>query len=112
MMTHCTDATDLDLDNRRQAPRINRETPVNYLDDAMCVGHTVALNVSATGARLILKRPCYEAITLQFDPHTQVLARPVWSRHLPQFSVVGFEFEVTTSEQRLCLERFLDRLAA
>lgn len=112
MMTNRTDATDLDLNNRRRAPRVNREIPISYLDGRMQVGETLALNVSASGARLILKRPCYEVIMLQLDLHTQLLARPVWSRHLKQFSVVGVEFEITTPEQRRSLARFLHRLAA
>ena len=107
-----TEFYSLDLDNRRRATRINREVPVNYLDGRMHVGQTLALNVSASGARLILKRPCYDVITLQLDLHTKILARPVWSRHLSQFSVVGVEFEITSPEQRRCLERFLSRLAA
>ena len=103
---------DLNLDNRRRATRINREIPINYLDCTMRVGQSVALNVSASGARLVLTHPCHGAITLQLDLHTRVLARPVWSRHLSRYSVVGVEFEVTTLEQRRSLERFLSRLAA
>ena len=81
-----TEHYDLDTDNRRRATRINREFPVQTVDDQERLGRGSAINVSATGARLVLTRPCRGEFTLQLDGQTQVLARPVWLRELSGFA--------------------------
>ena len=107
-----TEHYDLGTDNRRRATRINRQFPIQVVDDRERLGCGSAINVSATGARLILKQPCRGEFTLQLDDQTQVLARPVWTRELSGFAVVGVEFDLTGEEQKRSLQGFLTRLAA
>ena len=107
-----TEHYDLGVDNRRRATRINREFPIQTLDDQERLGRGSAINVSATGARLVLTKPCRGEFTLQLDEQTQVLARPVWTRELSGFAVVGVEFQLTGEDQKRSLQGFLTRLAA
>jgi len=107
-----TEHYDLDTDNRRRATRINRQFGIQYVDEQESVGRGSAVNVSATGARLIMKKPCQGDFTLQLDDQTQVLARTVWARELSGFAVVGVEFDLSAADQRRSLEGFLTRLAA
>lgn len=112
MTTDWVDHYELDTDNRRRAPRINRQFAVQCVDDQERVERGSALNVSATGARLVLKRPCSGEFTLQLDDQTQVLARAVWTQQLSGYAVVGVEFDLSVADQRRSVAGFLSRLAA
>ncbi|MBS2034245.1 PilZ domain-containing protein [bacterium] len=112
MTTDWTEHYELDTDNRRRAPRINRHFAVQCMDDHESIERGSALNVSSTGARLVLKRPCRGEFTLQLDENTQVLARTVWSHQLSGYAVVGVEFDLRAAEQRRSVASFLARLAA
>ncbi len=101
-----------DLKNRRRANRINRALQVTALDHQKRRLLSVALNVSATGARLVLTRPCPESFTVEFDAHTRVLARPVWKRALQRSQVVGVQFDFRSEAERRQVFAFLQRLAA
>jgi hypothetical protein len=112
MTTDWTEHYELDTDNRRRAPRINRQFAVQYVDEREQVGRGSALNVSATGARLVMKRPCQGEFTLQLDEQTQVLARAVWTQEHSSYAVVGVEFDLSIADQRRSVAGFLSRLAA
>ena len=112
MTTDWTEHYELETDNRRRAPRINRQFPVQLMDEQERMERGSAVNVSATGARLVVRRPCAGEFTLQLDDHTQVLARTVWSQQMPGYAVVGVEFDVSAAEQRRSVASFLSRLAA
>lgn len=112
MTTDWTEHYELDTDNRRRAPRINRQFTVQWMDDCEKIERGSALNVSATGARLVVKKPCEGEFTLQLDDQTQVLARTVWSQQLSGFAVVGVEFDLRAADQRRSVAGFLERLAA
>lgn len=103
---------ELDLKNRRRATRINRAVRVNAVDIFQCRRSTVALNVSCTGARLVLTQACPEVFLMELDAHTKVMARPVWKRPLERSMVVGVQFEFRSEREREKVIRFLQRLAA
>ncbi len=103
---------ELDLKNRRRASRINRAVRITTVDRDHRRGLSVALNVSSTGARLVLTHACQETFVVELDAHTQVLARPVWKRPLDRSMVVGIKFEFRCDRERQQVIRFLQRLAA
>ncbi|MBX3168839.1 MAG: PilZ domain-containing protein [Candidatus Eremiobacteraeota bacterium] len=103
---------ELDIQNRRRATRVNRAVRVTTMDRDYRRGLSVALNVSSTGARLVLTQGCQETFLVELDAHTQVLARPVWKRPLKRSMVVGVRFEFRCDRERQQVIRFLQRLAA
>jgi len=103
---------ELDLHNRRRATRLNRAVRVTTLDRDFRRGLSVALNVSSTGARLVLSNSYRESFLLELDAHTQVVARPVWSRSLGRSTVTGVHFEFRSDRERRQVVRFLQRLSA
>lgn len=103
---------ELDLKNRRRAHRINRALQVTAVDAQYRRRLTVALNVSSTGARLVLTEACPERFLVELDAFTQVVARPVWKRPLDRSIVVGVQFEFRCERERERVIRFLQRIAA
>src|ERR1022692_1414837 len=53
--SYSSEDTELDVDNRRRARRINRKISVRYRLAGEQAQTSFALNVSATGARVVLK---------------------------------------------------------
>ncbi|MBX3167216.1 MAG: PilZ domain-containing protein [Candidatus Eremiobacteraeota bacterium] len=103
---------ELDLQNRRRTRRINRAVSVTAVDPFQHRRLGVALNVSPSGARLVLTQPCPEVFMMELDAHTKVMARPVWKRPLDRSMVVGVRFEFRCDSEREKVIRFLQRLAA
>lgn len=103
---------ELDLKNRRRAGRINRAVQVAAVDVFQRRRNSVALNLSCTGARLVLTHPCPEVLLIELDSRTRVVARPVWKRPLDRSMVVGVRFEFPSQREREQVIRFLQRLAA
>ncbi|ODT63223.1 hypothetical protein ABS71_14590 [bacterium SCN 62-11] len=103
---------ELDCKNRRRASRINRAVQVTAVDQECRRRLSVALNVSSTGARLVLPPSCPERFLIELDAHTKVVARPVWKRPLDRSMVVGVKFEFHSDRERQQVIRFLQRLAA
>lgn len=106
------DEDELDLDNRRRAPRVTARLPVRYVGPCATVRSTVTLNLSLTGARLILDRDETE-VTLQLNDEVDVLARKVWEAPLNGGKrIAGVVFEAMNAGQRAALQRLVERLAA
>ncbi|MFN8608114.1 MAG: PilZ domain-containing protein [Vulcanimicrobiota bacterium] len=103
---------ELDLKNRRRSNRVNRAIRVTALDCLCRRQASVALNVSCTGARLVLTETCPEVFLMELDAHTKVMARPVWKRALDRSMVVGVRFDYRSDRERQQVIRFLQRLAA
>lgn len=103
---------ELELKNRRRASRINRAVQVVAVDQDRRRRLSVALNVSSTGARLVLPPSCPERFLIELDAQTRVVARPVWKRPLDRSMVVGVKFEFQSDRERQQVIRFLQRLAA
>lgn len=103
---------ELDLANRRRASRVNRAVQVTAVDTCQRRRLTVALNVSCTGARLVLTQTCPEIFLVELDAHTKIMARPVWKRPLDRSMVVGVKFQFHSDREREKVIRFLQRLAA
>lgn len=107
----------LDLENRRRARRVNRQIDIRYVTNGDGVRSSVALNVSATGARLILEGadvPRDTEMTLQLADRVDVLARTVWQTPLPggKRVVAGVTFEAVNATQKLALADLLRSLEA
>ena len=103
---------ELDIRNRRRANRINRAIQVTAVDRDYRRRLSVALNVSYSGARLVLTQPCPERFTVELDSNTQIAARCVWKRNLSRSQVVGVQFEYSCERERQQVIRFLQRLAS
>ena len=73
------DMETLELDNRRRAPRVKRHVPIQFRTRGGRVGRGVTVNVSKTGARLLLyDRPDEPELLLKFPEGLQLHARTVW----------------------------------
>lgn len=108
-----TEFYSLDLENRRRAPRVNKEVGVRYLFSQQEVQTSVALNLSATGARILLNHtPRGETeLTLQLAERVDILARTVWEVPLAGGKrIAGVAFEHISREQQAALESLLSDL--
>lgn len=102
---------ELDLKNRRRSNRLNRTVRVTAVDAQRRQRAGMALNVSCSGARLVLSETCPEEFWMELDCHTRVMARPVWKRPLERCMVVGVRFHFSRDSEREQVIRFLQRLA-
>ena len=103
----------LDLENRRRARRVNQQIGVRYLFSGRSVRSSVALNVSATGARLLLDEapPGETEMTLQLDQKVDVVARTVWETPLGGGKrIAGVAFEALSPLQKSALEQLLQEM--
>lgn len=110
-----TEFYSLDLDNRRRARRVNQQIDVRYVFSGQSVRSSVALNVSATGARLLLNpSPAGETeMTLQLADKVDVLARTVWEIPLAGGKrIAGVAFESVSPDQKAALESLLEDMVA
>lgn len=102
-------------DNRRRARRVNRTVPIRYVGCGGGVQSSVALNVSLTGARVILRgRDGPQELTLKLDTGPDVLARTVWEQPVGNghCRIAGVVFESVGPGQQAALQRFLEQLEA
>lgn len=86
--------------------------PIRYVRDGARVQSGEALDISASGARLVLDAPA-EELTVEFEGQLSVLARTVWQQELPDGKrLVGVVFEGVHWGLRRALDDYVDRLAA
>ena len=106
---------ELEADNRRYAPRINRQVDVRYRMHGGGVEDSVALNISRTGARIVLRgvaKAFHNEMTLQIDRQVDVLARSVWEQPMPggHCRIAGVTFEAVGPLQQAAIDRLLSSL--
>ena len=107
---------DLDVDNRRRAHRVNRQVDVRYRVAGEPVSQSVALNLSQTGARIVLRGANANAfgpqMTLEIDRQVDLLARTVWEHAMPggQCRIAGVVFESVGPLQKAALANLLQKL--
>ena len=102
-----------DLSNRRSSPRINRVMSVRYVRPGEHVRPAQALNISSSGARLVLPEDDSgePELTVEFEGQVALLARRVWEEPLPGGQrLVGVRFEGFHFGQRVALDNFLDEM--
>jgi hypothetical protein len=98
--------------NRRSSPRVSRMLPIRYVGQGASVQSGEAVDISASGARLLLDAPADE-LTVEFEGQLAVLARTVWQQELPDGKqLVGVVFEGLHWGLRRALDDYVDRLAA
>ena len=107
----------LELDNRRETDRLNRKVSVRYRIAGESPESSFTLNLSPTGARVVLKgaRPSYRnEMTLELGHQVNLRARTVWEEPLPggHCRVAGLTFESMQPSQRNALHRLLNALAS
>ena len=71
----------------------------------LTLGHTI--NVSSSGARLLLRGEAPETMSLTLGEDLEVRARRVWSQSIGKCQVAGVQFEDVSLGQRARLESFL-----
>ena len=100
---------ELDAENRRGAPRLARTLDVRYVHVGGCIQSARAINISQTGARLMLEGSAVGTeLTVEFEGKLAVLARAVWQQMLPGGKqMVGIVFEGIHWGQRLALDDYL-----
>lgn len=101
--------SELDLENRRGAPRLSYAVDIKYVRQGGSIQSGRAINVSQTGARLMLDEgsECPE-LTVEFEGKVALLARQVWEHRLPGGKkVVGVIFEGFHWGQRVALDDYL-----
>lgn len=98
--------------NRRNSPRISRILNIRYVRNGATVQAGEALDISQTGARLVLDDSA-EELTVEFDGQLSVLARTVWQQERADGKhVVGVVFEGLHWGLRRALDDYVDQLAA
>lgn len=103
------EVSDLDLENRRGAPRLSHAVDIRYVRQGGSIQAGRAINISQTGARLMLDEgsECPE-LTIEFEGKVALLARKVWEHRLPGGKqVVGVVFEGFHWGQRVALDDYL-----
>lgn len=105
---------ELDVSNRRRAPRVRSDLDVAFCTESGESGQCVAINLSRTGARVVTGSPKMSRgeFTLRIGPKVQVLARAVWESPGPggRSWVAGLHFTSISSSQQAELDRFLGDL--
>lgn len=101
--------SELEMENRRGAPRLSRELDIRYVGLGGSIQAGRALNISQTGARLMLDEgeECPE-LTVEFEGKVALLARKVWEKRLPGGKqMVGIVFEGFHWGQKVALDDYL-----
>lgn len=113
MQTEWTEFYSLEIDNRRRARRVNQQIDVRYVFTGQSVCQSVALNVSATGARVLLGESQGETeMTLQLADRVDVVARTVWEIPLAGGKrIAGVTFEGVSPDQKVALDNLLQDLS-
>lgn len=101
-----------DLSNRRGAPRLSRTLDIRYArpGSGICAGQ--AVNISQSGARLILEDDADNTeLTVEFEGKIALLARTVWRQPLAGGrQIVGVVFEGFHWSQKVALDNYLFQL--
>lgn len=103
--------TELGIRNRRNGNRLTRTLPVRVAAPGLSSTPGMTVNVSPSGARLVIREKPPETFWMQLDAQTEVAARPVWSQKLQRSTVVGVRFEFRCERERRRWIRFLQKLA-
>lgn len=106
---------DLEIDNRRRARRVNQMVPVRYRMSGEPVETSYALNISQTGARVVLRGATSSFrndMTLELSNQVDVLARTVWEQPMPggHCRIAGVTFEGMLPSQRKALQGLLNQI--
>ena len=98
-----------DLSNRRGAPRVSRILDTRYVRQGKKAPAAQAVNISQSGARLILEDGVDPAeLTVEFEGKIAVLARTVWRQPLTEGrQIVGVVFEGFHWGQRVALDNYI-----
>ncbi|MBS2037999.1 PilZ domain-containing protein [bacterium] len=101
-----------DLCNRRGAPRISRVLDIRYVPQGGGVKSGQAVNISQTGARLILEDAADNCeLTVEFEGKIAMLARAVWRQPLTEGrQIVGVVFEGFHWGQQVALDNYIYHL--
>lgn len=101
-----------ELSNRRGAPRLSRNLDIRYVRQGEGVQAGRAINISQSGARLILEDGVEAPeLTVEFEGKIAVLARTVWRQPLTGGrQIVGVVFEGFHWGQKVALDNYLFRL--
>ncbi len=101
-----------ELSNRRGAPRLSRTLDIRYIRPGDGVRAGQAVNISQSGARLILEDGAEDAeLTIEFEGKLAMLARTVWRQPLTGGGqIVGVVFEGFHWGQKVALDNYLYQL--
>lgn len=100
------------LSNRRGAPRLSRVLNIRYVRQGGGVQRGQAVNISQSGARLILEDAAENCeLTVEFEGKIAVLARTVWRQPLTEGrQIVGVVFEGFHWSQKVALDNYIYHL--
>lgn len=104
-------------EERRAAPRLKRHLPLRFRSGGLRWHEGQSINVSATGARVVLTSPVdlgqafQVRLALAPDVEPLLRARAVWKQDLAggRAWIVGIEFEPTWAEDARSMGHWLDR---
>lgn len=101
-----------EVSNRRGAPRLSRTLDIRYVRQGETVQVGQAVNISQSGARLILDDAMEDPeLTVEFEGKIAVLARAVWRKPTTDGrQVVGVVFEGFHWSQRVAIDNYLFHL--
>ncbi|MBN9418012.1 MAG: PilZ domain-containing protein [Candidatus Eremiobacteraeota bacterium] len=101
-----------ELSNRRGAPRLSRNLDIRYVHQGGGVQSGQAVNISQSGARLILEDDADNTeLTVEFEGKIALLARTVWRQPLNNGrQIVGVVFEGFHWSQKVALDNYLFHL--
>ena len=102
-------------EERRDSRRTRCTVGIRYTRGRTRVYSGQALDISETGARLILDEAASSPteIALEFEGKVSVLARTVWAERLPDGKrMVGVQFEGLHFGQRVSLGEYLTELVS
>ena len=101
-----------ELSNRRGAPRLSRNLDIRYVQPGGGVQAGQAVNISQSGARLILEEGAdNNELTVEFEGKIALLARTVWRQPLNNGrQIVGVVFEGFHWSQKVALDNYLFHL--
>jgi|JI10StandDraft_1071094.scaffolds.fasta_scaffold876489_2 hypothetical protein len=101
-----------ELSNRRATPRLSRTLDIRYVREGQGVQAGQAVNISQSGARLILEDGVeHPELTVEFEGKIALLARTVWRQPLTGGrQIVGVVFEGFHWSQKVALDNYLFQL--
>lgn len=100
---------------RRQSPRLNYNLPLRYSRGGQRVYSGQALDVSETGARLLLDEAAStpDRLVVELGFKVCLQARAVWGERMPNGQrLVGVVFEGMHQAQRSALNAYLSELSS